>query len=182
MHLVNCVKGNRFTPIVLKREGVPFEFSALPVHQYGLAAETETFESFSALLDSFYEAKERQERVRQRGADLIRTATTARDRVRRKLAFAGERLRCHPGADALAAVRGPHHRQPLPHGAGQSKLVCQNYYDEDLAEVTIPLDPLLTPQQNAAKYYASATPQAKTAGEVYLREQMAWPAGDLAYF
>ena len=25
------------------------------------------------------------------------------------------------------------------------------YYDEDLAEVTIPLDPLLTPQQNAAK-------------------------------
>ena len=83
----NCVKENRFTPIVLKREGVPFEFSALPVHQYGLAAETETFESFSALLDSFYEAKERQERVRQRGADLIRTATTARDRVRRKLAL-----------------------------------------------------------------------------------------------
>ncbi len=57
------------------------------MHQYGLAAETETFESFSALLDSFYEAKERQERVRQRGADLIRTATTARDRVRRKLAL-----------------------------------------------------------------------------------------------
>ena len=175
----NCVKENQFTPILLKREGVPFEFSALPVHQYGLAAETETFESFSALLDSFYEAKERQERVRQRGADLIRTATTARDRVRRKAGLAGERLRCHPGAGRPAAVRGPHHRQSLPHGAGESKLVCQNYYDEDLAEVTIPLDPLLTPQQNAAKYYKRYT-KAKTA-EKYLREQMSLARRDLAY-
>ena len=54
----NDVKENRFTPIILKRAGVPFEFSALPVHQYGPAAEAEAFESFSALLDSFYEAKE----------------------------------------------------------------------------------------------------------------------------
>lgn len=62
---------------------------------------------------------------------------------------------------------------------GQSKLVCQNYYDEDLAEVTIPLDPLLTPQQNAAKYYKRYT-KAKTA-EKYLREQMALARRDLAY-
>ncbi|MFR7894504.1 MAG: NFACT family protein [Dysosmobacter sp.] len=82
-------------------EGVPFEFSALPVHQYGLAAETETFESFSALLDSFYEAKERQERVRQRGADLIRTATTARDRVRRKLALQEKDYAATQERDAL---------------------------------------------------------------------------------
>ena len=62
---------------------------------------------------------------------------------------------------------------------GQSKLVCQNYYDEDLAEVTIPLDPLLTPQQNAAKYYKRYT-KAKTA-EKYLREQMSLARRDLAY-
>ena len=62
---------------------------------------------------------------------------------------------------------------------GESKLVCQNYYDEDLAEVTIPLDPLLTPQQNAAKYYKRYT-KAKTA-EKYLREQMSLARRDLAY-
>ncbi len=95
------VNANNFTPILLKRDGVPFEFSALPVHQYGLAAETETFESFSALLDSFYEAKERQERVRQRGADLIRTATTARDRVRRKLALQEKDYAATQERDAL---------------------------------------------------------------------------------
>ena len=63
---------------------------------------------------------------------------------------------------------------------GQSKLVCQNYYDENLAEVTIPLDPLLTPQQNAAKYYKRYT-KAKTA-EKYLREQMDLAHRDLCLF
>ena len=32
-------------------------------------------------------------------------------------------------------------------------LVAQNYYDPECREVDIPLDPLLTPQQNAGKYY-----------------------------
>lgn len=66
-----------------------------------LRRKPETFESFSALLDSFYEAKERQERVRQRGADLIRTATTARDRVRRKLALQEKDYAATQERDAL---------------------------------------------------------------------------------
>ena len=176
---VNCVKENRFTPIILKREGVPFEFSALPVYQYGLAAETESFESFSTLLDSFYEAKERQERVRQRGADLIRTATTARDRVRRKLALQEKDYAATQERDALRLSGDLITANLYRMERGQSKLVCQNYYDENLAEVTIPLDPLLTPQQNAAKYYKRYT-KAKTA-EKYLREQMALARRDLAY-
>ena len=150
------------------------------MHQYGLAAETETFESFSALLDSFYEAKERQERVRQRGADLIRTATTARDRVRRKLALQEKDYAATQERDAAAAVRGPHHRQPLPHGAwGRASWSARITTMKICAEVTIPLDPLLTPQQNAAKYYKRYT-KAKTA-EKYLREQMALARRDLAY-
>ena len=175
----NCVKENRFMPIILKREGVPFEFSALPVYQYGLAAETETFESFSTLLDSFYEAKERQERVRQRGADLIRTATTARDRVRRKLALQEKDYAATQERDALRLSGDLITANLYRMERGESKLVCQNYYDENLAEVTIPLDPLLTPQQNAAKYYKRYT-KAKTA-EKYLREQMALARRDLAY-
>ena len=173
------VKENHFTPIILKRAGVPFEFSALPVHQYGPAAEAEAFESFSALLDSFYEAKEKQERVRQRGAELIRTATTARDRVRRKLALQEKDYAATQERDALRLSGDLITANLYRMERGQSKLTCQNYYDENLAEVTIPLDPLLTPQQNAAKYYKRYT-KAKTA-EKYLREQMALARRDLAY-
>lgn len=174
-----AVKENRFTPVMLKRDGAPFEFSALPVHQYGSAAETETFESFSALLDAFYEAREKQERVRQRGADLIRTATTARDRVRRKLALQEKDYAATQERDSLRLSGDLITANLYRMERGQSKLVCQNYYDEHLAEITIPLDPLLTPQQNAAKYYKRYT-KAKTA-EKYLREQMALARRDLAY-
>ena len=175
----NCVKENQFTPIVLKREGVPFEFSALPVHQYGLAAETETFESFSALLDSFYEAKERQERVRQRGADLIRTATTARDRVRRKLALQEKDYAATQERDALRLSGDLITANLYRMERGAARLTAQNYYDENGAELDIPLDPLLTPQQNAAKYYKRYT-KAKTA-EKHLREQIDKAIGERDY-
>ena len=173
------VNANNFTPYLLKRDGVPFEFSALPVRQYGLSVETEVFESFSALLDSFYEAKEKQERVRQRGADLIRTATTARDRVRRKLALQEKDYAATQERDALRLSGDLITANLYRMERGERKLVCQNYYDENMAEVTIQLDPLLTPQQNAAKYYKRYT-KAKTA-EKYLREQMALARRDLSY-
>ncbi|MEI3330435.1 MAG: NFACT family protein [Oscillospiraceae bacterium] len=132
--------------------------------------ESETFGSFSELLDHFYEAKEKQERVRQRGAARTCSGTNARDRGRRKLAIQEKDYAATQERDALR-LKEPDHCQPLPDGAGQSRLVCENYYDEQQAENTIPLDPLLTPQQNAAKYYKRYT-KAKTA-EKYLREQMA---------
>jgi predicted ribosome quality control (RQC) complex YloA/Tae2 family protein len=62
---------------------------------------------------------------------------------------------------------------------GQTKLICENFYDENCAQITIPLDPLLTPQQNAAKYYKRYT-KAKTA-EKHLREQMEIARRDLEY-
>ena len=49
----NCVKENRFTPIVLKREGVPFEFSALPVHQYALRRKRRPLRAFPLCWTAF---------------------------------------------------------------------------------------------------------------------------------
>ena len=176
---ISAVQENCFTPICLVKEGRPFEFSCLPIRQYGSAAEQETYESFSALLDAFYEARERQERVRQRGADLIRTATTARDRLRRKLAMQEKDYAATQDRDRLRVCGDLITSNLYRMERGQSKLVCENFYDENCAETTIQLDPLLTPQQNAAKYYKRYT-KAKTA-EKYLREQMEIARRDLEY-
>ena len=62
---------------------------------------------------------------------------------------------------------------------GAARLTAQNYYDENGAELDIPLDPLLTPQQNAAKYYKRYT-KAKTA-EKHLREQIDKAIGERDY-
>ena len=173
-----CVREGRFAPVLLLRDGNPMDFACFPVRQYGSAVETVSYGSLSPLLDDFYAAREQQERTRQRGADLLRTATTARDRLRRKLALqekeyaqTQDRDRLRISGDLITANLYRMER-------GSARLDCENYY-EDNAPVSIPLDPLLTPQQNAAKYYKRYT-KAKTA-EKYLREQMALARRDLEY-
>jgi len=175
----NDVKANNFTPVCLRRDGKPVEFSCVPIKQYGAAMELEQHESFSALFDHFYEVRERQERARQRGADLLRTASTARDRLRRKLAMQEKDYAATQSRDQLRICGDLITSNFYQMERGQTKLTCQNYYDDNCADITIPLDPLLTPQQNAAKYYKRYT-KAKTA-EKYLREQMETARKDLEY-
>ncbi len=172
------VRENRFTPVCLMREGKPLDFACVPVGQYGGAAECVAYASFSALLDAFYAAREKQERARQRGADLLRAATTARDRLRRKLALQEKEYAATQDRDKLRVQGDLITANLYRMERGQARLECENYY-EDNAPMSIPLDPLLTPQQNAAKYYKRYA-KAKTA-EKYLREQMDLARRDLEY-
>jgi predicted ribosome quality control (RQC) complex YloA/Tae2 family protein len=45
---IRSVQENNFTPVCLYRDEKPFDFSCLPVHQYGIGAREEVYESFSA--------------------------------------------------------------------------------------------------------------------------------------
>ncbi len=174
----NRVREERFTPVCLLRDGKPLDFACVPVGQYGGAAECVAYPSFSALLDTFYEAREKQERARQRGADLLRAASTARDRLRRKLALQEKEYAATQDRDKLRIQGDLITANLYRMERGQSRLECENYYEAG-APTSIPLDPLLTPQQNAAKYYKRYA-KAKTA-EKYLREQMDLARRDLEY-
>ncbi len=178
-NVTSMIRESRFTPVCLKRDGRPEEFSCFPIVQYGGAMEMEVSSNFSKLLDEFYEAREQRERVRQRGADLIRTASTARDRLRRKLAMQERDYIQTQSRDQLRICGDLITSNLYRMERGQGKLVCENYYDEAGSEAVIQLDPLLTPQQNAAQYYKRYA-KAKTA-EKYLRQQMEIARRDLEY-
>ena len=166
----NSVKENSFTPFIVLRDGRPADFSYLPLLQYGSAVTGASRESFSALLDEFYEVREQQERVRQKGQDLLRAASTARDRLRRKLALQEKEYAQTLERDHLRICGELITANLYRMERGQTTLRAQDYYQEGCPEVDIPLDPLLTPQQNAAKYFRQYA-KAKTA-EVRLSEQM----------
>ena len=173
------VEDGDFQPVCLYRDGKPAEFSYLPIRQYGDLMENREMESFSALMDVFYESREREERTRQRGQDLIRSVTSARDRCRRKLAQQRQEFAKCQDRDQLRISGELITANLYRMERGQTKLTAENYYDPDCREITIPLDPLMTPQQNAAKYYKRYT-KARTA-EKYLTEQMALAQRDEAY-
>ena len=151
--LMDRVRGGDYTPTVLIRDGKPLDFTFMPVLQYGPGVELRRCSSFSELLDGFYAEKEAQERVKQRGQDFIRSVTQARNRTAKKianqegdLARSADRGKLREYGDIITAN---FYRM----SKGQTVLRAENYYDPDNREVDIPLDPLLTPQQNAARYY-----------------------------
>ena len=168
-----------FTPTMLTEGGKPSDFSYLPISQYGGRMSVQTYSGFSPLLDDFYELREHQDRLRQRGQDLLRTATTARDRVRRKLALQEKDYAATQNREQLRISGELITANLYRMERGASSLTTENYYDENGGMVTIPLDPLLTPQQNAAHYYKRYN-KAKAA-ERHLLEQMALARTDLSY-
>ena len=177
--LTQSIQAGAFKPYMLLREDKPKDFTYRPIRQYGLSMELVAEESFSAMLDRFYAQRESAERIRQRGADLIKAVTNLRSRVARKLE--NQRKELAEAEDReLLRIRGDLITSNLyAMKKGMTVLVCQNYYDPDYADISIPLDPLLTPQQNAANYYKRYA-KAKTAQRV-LTEQIAKGEADLDY-
>lgn len=168
--LAECVQENRFTPTMLSREGKPVDFTYCPITQYGAETVQTSFPSFSALLDAFYTERDRQEAAQRRGRELTRTVNSAHERVVRKLGMLEKEYAAAQDRDALRLCGDLITANLYRMERGAARLTAQNYYDENGAEIDIPLDPLLTPQQNAAKYYKRYT-KAKTA-EKHLREQI----------
>lgn len=173
------VHENAFTPTLIKRNGSLADFTYGPVTQYGTYAETEIYDSFSHLLDDFYEKREQAERVKQKGRDLLKTATTARDRVRRKLAAQEKELAACQDRDHLRICGELITANLYRMERGQSRLTAQNYYDENCADMDIPLDVRLSPQENAARYFKQYA-KAKTA-EKYLTAQLQRGREELQY-
>ena len=166
----SAIREERYTPVLLSRSGRPVDFTYRPIAQYGPETQTETFASFSEMLDAFYDARERQELSARRGRELTRAATVARDRMARK----AENLKRDYAATQKRGefrLRGDLITANLYRmKGGETLLRAENYYEDGCPLVDIPLDPLLTPQQNAAKNYRQYN-KLKTA-ESHLREQI----------
>ena len=163
--LLNSVKENNFTPTVISIEKRPKDFTFFPAEQYEEAGECAAYPTFSALMDRFYEQRENQERIRQKGQDLIRSVTNARDRTARKIANQQRELDATQDRERLRQFGDIITSNLHTMERGMATLRALDFYDPEGAEVEIKLDPLLTPQQNAAKYYKEYN-KAKTAEEM----------------
>ena len=166
-------------PVMLLREGKPADFSFLPILQYGPETELREYASFGALLDDFYETRERQERTRQRGEDLVRAVKNARDRTARKLENQRRELEATKDRERLRQLGDILTTNLHTLEKGRSTVRLQDYYDPECREVEIMVDPLLTPQQNAARYYKEYNNA--TNAESALTRQIERGESDLAY-
>ena len=173
------VRAGKLIPCALYQQGKPKDFSCLYLYQYGLSMECRTYPSFSLLLDEFYSAREQAERVRAKGQQLLKTLTNARNRTARKIAQQEKELAAAANREQYRVYGDLITSNLYQMGKGEKALTCENYYDPEYKPITIPLDPLITPQQNAAKYYKKYT-KAKTADRI-LTEQLEKGRKELDY-
>ena len=131
-------------------DGTPKAYAFCPIAQYGSCR---TAPSFSALLDLCCGVRDRKDAIRQKGQALRKILQNLLQRTRKKLAIqemelAGtlDRERTRQLGDIVTANL---HRITR----GQKVLRAEDFYDEAMTEIDIPLSPLLSPQQNAARFY-----------------------------
>lgn len=150
---VDSVRAGDLRPYILWDGDKPADFSFMKIGQYGEAMSCREEESFSGLLDDFYSRRDRAEQQRRRSHQLYKTVRTMRDRLQRKLAGQSEELRRTENRDQVRKMAELVTANIYRIKRGDRVLKCQDYYDPDCGEIEIALDPLKTPQQNAAAMF-----------------------------
>ena len=152
------------------------QFAFCPIYQYGSCQKAE---DFTALLDGFYVVKDRKDAMHQKSQAVRKTVSNLCQRISRKLAIQEKELEATYNRERLRQfgdiVTANLHRIQK----GQPSLQAEDFYDENMAMVEIPLSVTLSPQQNAAKYYKDYT-RMKNA-EKELKNQLSLGQVELSY-
>ena len=168
-----------FSPTVLYRGDTAKDFSFRPILQYEAYMRCEPVSGFSALLDAYYAERDRAQRMRSRTQNLSRTLTTLRSRAERKLANQRRELEATRDRERLRQLGDIVTANLYAISRGQTRLKAVDFYDPDMKEIEIPLNPAISPQQNAAKFYKDYN-KAKHA-ETFLSEQIAKGETEASY-
>ena len=153
------VRNGAFNPVIYFDGNTPKEFSALPLTHFQ-NLEKKEYSSISEVLSTYYATRNALVRIRQKSADLRHIVQTALERNRKKYELQSRQLKDTENRD-LYKVYGElinAYGYQLPEGS--KELTALNYYTGD--EITIPLDPVKTPQENAQKYFARYNKQKRT--------------------
>ena len=144
------VKAGELRPYLFFDGKKPVDFCFMRLKQYGDALRCEEADSFSDMLDRFYTGRDKIEQQRRRGHELLKTVRTVRDRQQRKLNARYEELKKSEDREGVRRTAEFITANLYRLKKGDSVLHCQDYYEPDCPEIEIALDPLKTPQQNAA--------------------------------
>ena len=131
-------------------DGMPKQFAFCPIREYGSCLQAE---SFTALMDAYYIVRDRRDALRQKSQALRKTVSNLCQRISRKLAIQEKELEATYDRDRLRQlgdiVTANIHRIVK----GRTILEAEDFYDEEMKTIQIPISPILSPQQNAAKFY-----------------------------
>lgn len=150
---INKIKNGEYTPhIIYDKNGNVVDFFSLSSNQYS-SYDVKEYDTFSVLLESFYKKRDNMYHVRQRAHDVRRIVVSNIERCIKKSDIQQKAIKDTEDREKYRLYGELITANIYSIDPSSTKLVTQNYYEEGMPEIEIPLDPLLTPSENAARYF-----------------------------
>ena len=181
--IYSAINAGDFSPSVILDGSSPIEYAFTTLSYFG-SYEIKAFESVSEALDLYFAGRDREQRIKQRAADILRLLTNAETRLVKKIAAQESELAdCEKGekykayGDLITA-----NIYKLKRGDRAVELTDYESWNEekqDFDTAVIELDERLTPASNARRYYKLYN-KSKTA-KVELARQLEIAKNELNY-
>lgn len=150
--IMTQIREHHYTPtLITKKDNGKAYFSVIELTH--LIGDVESFATISECLEAFYGDKAQRDTVKQRMADLLRFLQNEKNKNIKKLDKLAETLEEAKDADKWRVLGELLTSSMHLFKKGDVSVEAINYYDEAQQSVTVALDPLLTPSQNAQRYY-----------------------------
>lgn len=158
-YYMDDIRGCHFHPCIYYDGTSPKDFGAVALSHFSNYTKQE-FTSISEVLNTYYATKNTLTRIRQKSADLRHVVQTALERNRKKYDLQKKQLRDTENREKYKVYGELIHTYGYNLAPDSRELTALNYYTNE--EITIPLDPTLTPAENAQKYFNKYNKQKRT--------------------
>lgn len=176
--IMDDVREGNFTPNIIYEGEKPVEFASVPLTMMeGGNYKTVNFSSISELLERYYAEKNTVSRIHQKSTDLRKIISNALERSVRKLDLQTKQLKDTEKREKYRIYGELLNTYGYGLSGGEKSFKCLNYYDN--TEITIPLDPTMTAQENAKRYFDKYNKQKRTYEAV--TEQLAQTKAEIAH-
>lgn len=149
--LMGDVKNGAFTPNIIIQDNKPTEFSSVALTCFS-GCEVQSYTTISELLETFYASKDAVARMKQKSFDLRKIVSNAIDRASKKYDLQQKQLKDTEKRDKYKVYGELLTAYGYGLEPGAKVLNTTNYYDDN-KEISIPLDPTITPMENAKHYF-----------------------------
>ncbi len=182
--VMNRIKEGNYAPTLIREGTRSVEYAFFPLTHYTAPMESLSFDTAGALLDAYFETRDKESRLHQRASDVLRLLTQAETRIKKKLEAQQSELKDCEKADDYKKYGDMITAGLYAVTRGQKTVELTDYEDwhEDTGNYgtcLIELDERLTPSANAQKYYKKYA-KARNA-KVELAKQIELGEAELAY-
>lgn len=159
--IMDDVRQGNFTPNIIYQKEKPVEFASIPLSMFsGGDYRSVSFPSISALLERYYAERNTVSRIHQKSTDLRKILTNSLERSYKKRDLQQKQIKDTEKREKFRIYGELLNTYGYGIQEREKSFRCLNYYDN--TEITIPLDPTLSAQENAVRYFDKYNKQKRT--------------------